>query len=40
MYRYYVKDHGKKRMVEYPKKEVIQLSELIGIDFESDSQYK
>lgn len=40
MYRYYVKEHGKKRMVEYPKKEVVQLAELIGIDFESETQYR
>lgn len=40
MYRFYIKEQNKKRMMEYPKKEVIQLAELIGIDFESEPQYR
>ena len=40
MYRYPVKDHGKRRMLEYPKKEVLQLAELIGIDFENEPGYR
>lgn len=40
MYRYYIKDHGRRRLVEYPIKEAMQLSELIGFDFERETQYR
>ena len=27
-------------MIEYPKNEVLQLAELIGIDFDNETQYR
>jgi hypothetical protein len=40
MYRYYIKDHGRRRIVEYPVKEATQLAELIGFDFERETQFR
>ncbi|CAG9332249.1 unnamed protein product [Blepharisma stoltei] len=40
MYRFYVKDQGRKRLVEYPVREVQYLAQQLGMDFENEEKYK
>lgn len=40
MYRFYVKEQDRKRLVEYPLREVQHLAQQLGMDFENEEKYK
>lgn len=40
MYRFYIRDSDKKRLVEYPMKEVQFLCDQLGMDFKQDMRYR
>lgn len=40
MYRFEIKELGRKHMVSYPKKQALYLCDQVGIDFDADREYR